>query len=113
MAIYVRTLTDDERRTIENLAPSRTAPARQVERAKIIWLSAQGAKGPAIAQHLGIHEQTVRDWLKRFNQDGVSGLNDRPRPGKPCTYLSKQRSEVVERKHCALFGSVSTLHLPL
>ena len=95
MAIHVRTLTDVERRTIEHLAHSRTAEARQVERARIIWLSAQGMKGPAIAQRLGLHEQTVRDWLNRFNAQGVAGLEDRPRPGKPRTYAAEQRSEVV------------------
>jgi transposase len=95
MAIRVRTLSDDERRTIQTLAHSRTAPARQVERAKIIWLSAQGLKGPAIAERLDIHPQTVRDWLKRFNQQGLSGLSDRPRPGKPRTYQAEQRSHVV------------------
>lgn len=95
MAIRVRILTDDERRTIENLAHSRTAAARQVERAKIIWLAAQGMRVPAIAAWVGVHEQTVRDWLKRFNQDGLLGLNDRPRSGKPRIYLSEQRSEVI------------------
>ncbi len=95
MAIRVRALTEEERRIIENLAHSRTAPARQVERAKIIWLSSQNQKGPAIAHRLGLHEQTVRDWLKRFNAQGLAGLDDRPRPGKPRTYLSEQRSEVI------------------
>jgi len=95
MAIHVRSLSDEERRTIEQRAHSRTAAARQVERAKIIWLAAQGLLVPAIATRLGIHEQTVRDWLKRFNAQGMAGLDDRPRPGKPRTYLSEQRSEVV------------------
>lgn len=95
MAIRVRTLTDEERRTIENLAHSRTASARQVERAKIIWLAVQGVRVPAIAQRIGIHEQTVRDWLKRFNVSGLEGLHDLPRPGKPPTYTPQQHSEVV------------------
>ncbi len=95
MAIRLRTLTDEERRIIENLAHSRTAAARQVERAKIIWLAAQGIRVPAIAQRIGIHEQTVRDWLKRFHAQGISGLDDRPRPGKPPAYTADQRSEVI------------------
>jgi transposase len=95
MAIRVRTLTDEERRTIETLAHSRTAAAREVERAKILWLSVQGLKGPAIAKRLDMHPQTVRDWLKRFNQEGLIGLEDRPRPGKPPTYTSEERSEVI------------------
>ena len=95
MAIYVRSLIDEERRTLDTLAHSRTAPAREVERAKIIWLSAQKLRVPAIAQRLGLHEQTVRDWLKRFNEQGLSGLNDLPRPGKPPTYTPEEHSEVI------------------
>ena len=95
MAIRVRTLTDEERRTIDNLAHSRTAPARQVERAKIIWFCSQGLRVPAIAQRVGIHEQTVRHWLKRFNAQGLAGLQDRPRPGKPPTYTPTERAEVI------------------
>jgi transposase len=95
MAIRVRTLTDEERRTIENLAHSRTASAREVERCKIIWFSAQGERVPAIAQRVGVHEQTVRDWIKRFNTQGLLGLQDRPRPGKPPIYSVEERSEVI------------------
>lgn len=95
MAIRVRTLTDEESRIIQNLAHSRTASARQVERAKIIWLAAQGVWVPTISERMGIHEQTVRDWLKRFNAHGLPGLEDRPRPGKPPSYTAAERSEVI------------------
>jgi transposase len=95
MAIRVRPLTHQERAVIERLAHSRTAPARQVERAKIIWLASQGQTVPAIAGRLRLHEQTVRDWLKRFNEAGLPGLGDRPRGGKPPTYTPEQVAEVV------------------
>lgn len=95
MAIRVRSLTDEERRIIDNLVHSRTASVREVERAKIIWLAAQGVRVSAIATRLCIHEQTVRDWLKRFNAQGMTGLADRPRPGKPPTYTREERSEVI------------------
>ena len=95
MALKLRSLTDDERTTIERLAHSRTAPARQVERAQIIWLAHQGLSVPAIAEQLRVHKQTVRDWLKRFNKDGLSGLDDLPRGGKPPTYTPEERAEVI------------------
>jgi transposase len=28
--------------------------------------------------------QTLRDWVHRYNAEGVEGLRDRPRPGRPC-----------------------------
>lgn len=95
MAIRVRTLTDDERTAIERLAHSRTAPARQVERAQIIQQAHQGGTVAAIAEHLRLNPQTVRDWLKRFNAEGLAGLDDRPRSGKPPTYTPEQAGAVI------------------
>ena len=95
MALKLRPLTDDEHTTIERLAHSRTAPARQVERAQIIWHAHQGLTVAAIAEQLRVHRQTVREWLKRFNKDGLSGLDDLPRGGKPPTYTPEQRAEVI------------------
>ncbi len=95
MAIKLRSLTDDERSALERLAHSRTAPARQVERAQIVVYASQGKTIPAIASQLRLHSQTVRDWVKRFNQNGLPGLDDLPRPGKPPTYTATQRAEVI------------------
>ena len=86
MTIRARTLTNGERASVERLAHSRTAPARQVERAQIVWQAHQGRAVAAIAEHLRLNPQTVRDWLKRFNAEGLTGLDDRPRSGKPPTY---------------------------
>jgi transposase len=86
MALRLRDLTDQERTTIEHLAQSRTAPARLVERARIIWYASQKLRVPAIAQRVGLNERTVRMWFKRFERDGLSGLNDAPRSGRPVTY---------------------------
>jgi transposase len=34
-------------------------------------------------------------WLKRFNQHGLAGLEDQPRPGRKPTYSPEQRAEVI------------------
>jgi transposase len=99
MAIRLRELTEEERATVEKMAASRTAPARQVERAQILWQAGQGRTVAQIAQHLRLNPQTVRDWLKRFNAEGLAGLDDRPRPGKPPTYTPEQTGQVIA---CAL-----------
>lgn len=93
--LRVRELTEEERATVQRLAQSRTAPARAVERARIVWLSAAGRRVPAIAREVGCHEQTVRLWLTRFNREGVAGLQDAPRPGCPATYTPEQIGAVV------------------
>lgn len=95
MAIRLRDLTADERAEIERLASSRTAPARQVERAQIVRLASEGRTAPQIAERLRVHPQTARDWLKRFNAEGLPGLDDLPRSGKPPTYTPEQTGEVI------------------
>jgi transposase len=95
MALRVRALTDDEQATIERLAHSRTAAARVVERARIIWYAAQGLTVPTIAMQVHLHEQTVRLWLKRFNAAGLLALHDAPRSGRPATYTPDEVSVVI------------------
>jgi hypothetical protein len=76
MALKLRTLTDEETAAIEKLARSRTAAAREVERARIILLASKGARVPAIAEQLELTQTTVWTWLKRFNSQGLDGLKD-------------------------------------
>jgi transposase len=93
--IRLRELTADEQKIIERLAHSRTAEARVVERAQLIWHASQGSSVPVIARALGLHPQTVRHWLKRFNAHGRAGLHDRPRGGRPATYSPEQVAAVI------------------
>jgi transposase len=37
----------------------------------------------AAARAAGMDRQTLRDWVHRYNAEGVEGLRDRPRPGRP------------------------------
>ena len=95
MVLRLRELTDEERPAVEKLAHSRTAPARRVERARIIWYAIQGQSAPAIAEQLRLDAYTARGWIRRFNAEGLAGLEDRPRAGRPPTYSPEQVAEVV------------------
>jgi len=95
MALRVRDLTADERASLQRLAQSRTAPARAVERARIIWRAHHGERVPTIAAALRLTEPTVRLWLKRFNADGLDGLRDQPRAGRPPTYTAEEVGAVI------------------
>ncbi len=64
-------MTSPEVEAVKRLASSRTEPARAVERARILWLSRQGRRVPAIAKELGIGQDTARLWLKRFNAESL------------------------------------------
>lgn len=63
-----------------------TAPQRQVLRAKIVLVSGRGEATATIARELGICVDTVRTWRSRFRQEGMPGLSDRPRSGRPPIY---------------------------
>lgn len=93
--LRVREMTADETAAVKRLAHSRREPARLVERARMVWLAQQGRPVPAIARELQRNDQTVRLWLKRFNEQGVEGLADEPRPGAPPTYSPEQVSEII------------------
>ncbi len=83
-------MTSEAHITITHLRPSRTKAARTVERARIIWLAAQGRHVPAIAAELRLHERTVRTWLKRFNRAGLDGLlTPRVRAARPQTAVRR------------------------
>jgi len=106
--LTLRPLTDEEIRTIHRLAQARTEPARTVERAQIVWRAHQGAHVPAIARALGRSEATIRLWLTRFNTQGVEGLRDAARAGRPPTYTIEEVGEVI----AASLTTPSDLGLP-
>jgi transposase len=95
MTLHVRELTAEEQDHIKHLSQSRIAPARSVERARIIQLASGGLRVPAIAQRLQIGADVVRLWLTRFNAHGVAGLNDASRCGRPTTYTADEIGVVV------------------
>ena len=108
MALRIRPLTVEAAETIRRLAHARTEPARRVERARIVWLSSQGQRAPAIADELSICAATVRFWLKRFNVKGITGLKDDPRPGPAPTYTPEQVGALI----ATVLSMPQTLGLP-
>jgi transposase len=76
-------LNPEQRTTLQQWARSRSLPARQVERARIVLLAAEGRQDIDIATELGISNQKAARWRKRFLQAGMAGLEkDAPRPGR-------------------------------
>ena len=93
--LTLRPLTEEETGVIRRLAHARTEPARTVERAQIVWRAQLGARVPAIARALGRREATIRLWLTRVNAQGVAGLRDGARAGRPPTYTAAEVGAVV------------------
>src|SRR3954453_10316792 len=93
--VALRELAPEERQALEHLASSRTAQARFVERAQLLLAIAAGRRPSQVAKDLGISRPTVYTWIHRFNEQGLHGLEDQPRAGRPPTYTAEQRAEVI------------------
>jgi len=76
-------LRASERRWLKTLVRKPTAQQRQVTRARIVLLAAAGWTNAGIARKLEIAPNTAAKWRKRYVQQGVEGLADRKRPGRP------------------------------
>jgi transposase len=71
---------------LETWSHSRILPRRQVLRAQVVLLAAEGRSNVAIADQLGVSRPTVLQWRARFAQAGLEGLEEAPGRGRPFTY---------------------------
>lgn len=80
---YQIVLSAEERKVLEAMARRYTAPYRDVVRAKIVLLAGEGLENKAIAARLDTPRQIVRKWRQRYLEEGLAGLEERPRRGRP------------------------------
>jgi transposase len=85
-----------EARRLRKLAVARHAPASWIQRAQIITGSWDGATATELADRLGCTAKTVYKWLHRFNDLGIDGLGDLPRPGKPRRIAEHERGRIIQ-----------------
>jgi len=72
-----------DRVELERWLRSPSMPAGLVTRAKIVLAAAGGAGTNEIAQRVGVSRPTVIGWRKRYAAEGIGGLDDRPKSGRP------------------------------
>jgi transposase len=83
-----------DRQRLHRLARSQTASYRQVIRARIVLLAAGGLSNNQIAGRLAINVGTVRCWRGRYAEEGLAGLADRPRSGRPPQFTPLQQTQI-------------------
>lgn len=83
---FVIELNDDDRHRLESLVRKQTAERRMVVRARIVLAAADGEENASIADRLEVALNTVIKWRKRFFEEGMEGLSDRKRSGRPRTF---------------------------
>src|SRR4051812_20421186 len=98
MAAHARTveIPKADRRELQRRARSKGAPAREVERARIVLLAGDGVPGKQIAARVGCAEPTVVTWRRRYAERGLPGLEDHPRPGSPSPLPEALRDRVLQ-----------------
>jgi len=86
---------EKEERQLRKIATSRHGPADWIVRARMVVYSWDGMRVDAIAAEVQCSAKTVRIHLKRFNEQGLDGLGDRPRPGRHARLTEAERSRII------------------
>ena len=80
---YHLELSAGEAAELRRRAASYTLPYFQVDRARMILYAAQDWSNDQIAERLDTRREVVSKWRKRFFEQRLEGLAERPRPGRP------------------------------
>ena len=83
-----------DRDVLESWLRSPSARAGHAQRARIVLLAADGVGTNEIARRVGCSKPTVISWKQRYRVEGVGGLDDRAKPGRP---REIDESEIVAR----------------
>jgi transposase len=84
-------LTREERRALEARARKYTSPYRDVIRAKLVLLAAEGLSNDVIAVRLDTPRQIISKWRKRFFDQRLPGLEEEPRGGRTARFSPQRR----------------------
>jgi transposase len=89
MTVVALTVTVDvpprDRELLRSWTRSPSVRARLAQRARIVLLAAEGVGTNEIVRRTGVSKPTVIAWKRRYMAEGVGGLDDRPKPGRPRT----------------------------
>lgn len=90
-------MTDAQRSTLEVLAKSQTTAHREVQRAQVLLMAAEGLANGWISRTVGVTPVTVRSWRSRFEQEGLAKLGKvRPGRGRKPSIPQSKIDEIVE-----------------
>jgi len=84
-----------EERFVRQMAASRHGPADWIQHAAMVARSWDGERVEAIAEALQYSAQTVRRRLHRFDAEGIDGLGDQPRAGRPRRLTAAEDSRLI------------------
>jgi transposase len=90
-------ITDDQRRELNRWAQSRTLPAGDVFRARLILALAEGASYSEIMRALQTSAPTISRWKQRFEQNGIAGLDARHKGSQPRVATAQVQARIARK----------------
>ena len=90
-------VSEEDRATLTRWTARRTTAQSLALRSRIVLRCASGISNMAVAEELGVTDQTVCKWRGRFVKKGVAGLLDEPRSGVPRKITDDQVEAVIVR----------------
>ena len=94
------------RKMLEARCRAPTTAQRDVKRARIVLLAAEGRSTRSIAEEVGVQPRIVSNWRRRFADHGLGGLKDHPRGGQEADLRQSN-----EQAHSGAFGEAAACGL--
>jgi transposase len=88
-------LTDEDRRELEKLVRASSTPAGLSRRARSVLLMMDGVRGAEIARRCGYSPVQVSRIRSRVCAEGIAGIHDKPRSGRPPSLKPRKRAQIV------------------
>ena len=88
-------MTPTQREQLDRLYRTTKVPRLRTRAQMILLAAEQGFKVPQIATIVRESEATVLRWLKRYLAEGLEGLHDAPRPGRPSALTEAYRAALL------------------
>jgi putative transposase len=90
-------LQEIDRQQLTSVAQSRSLPHGLVVRARLVLLAAEGLPSSTIARRIGLSQQSVCLWRRRYLEHGIQGLHDELRPGRPRSISDEVVASLVRK----------------
>jgi hypothetical protein len=91
-------LDREQRMVLEDIARAMTLPHRDVIRARMILMLADGVAQAEVSRRIGVRRRIVRKWAERFVERGLLGLADAPRSGRPPRFSPDRRDTLGQAR---------------
>src|SRR5574337_2070779 len=89
-------LSRKDRKVLEACCRSPATLQRDLKRARIVLLAADGRSTRSIAKEVGVQPRIVSLWRHRYADQGLEGLQDKPRPGKKPIYTQATDRRILK-----------------